>query len=129
MYRGKLNRLLLAAMLLLTPALGTSASHAQATTELPERCSYIYASATHRMAAVMVGLVNRADAYTELRYAQDAVQLSINLDCPKAPMLKSIDCAIDLVKRQQGTMLDVTQSIQCVEESTGQPFPRFSDPG
>lgn len=102
-------------------------AHAESTGDLPERCHYVYASATHRMAAVLVGLVNKADAYTELRYAQEAVQLAINLECPKEPMLKSIDCAVDLVKRQQGTMLDVPQSIECVETSTGQPFPTFSD--
>ena len=94
---------------------------------IPDRCHYIYASATHRMATAVVGLVNQMNAYAELRHAHEAVQLSINLGCRTAPMIDAVDCAISMVKSGGGAMIPARQVVACVEANTGQPFPALEN--
>ena len=101
---------------------------AQNAKSIPDHCAYLYAVSTVRTTNVVTGLVNSLDAYEEISLANDAVQLTRNLNCPIEPLERSVDCAVQEVKRTDGQQIDVLFVVDCVENNLGRKLPKLLRP-
>lgn len=98
-------------------------AHAQADESVPDHCAYLYAVASARMTNVVSGLANNLDAHDEIALANEAVQLTRNLNCPIEPLEGAVNCAVQEAKRRDGQPVGIMFVLDCVENSADRKMP------
>ena len=95
--------------------------------EIPNRCSFAYATAGFRVADMISAMLTKLDSNEQIQLAQASVNLSRELQCPVAEMVSVIDCMVDIVVNNKGANPDQVDAVKCVVKETGQNFPNLVD--